>query len=980
MQVNKLLLYLFIASEASPNLLNYKLNFDSKNKGYFSMNSNYPEEDQGEKLTTQRSQWRKGFSKSYAGSFIELEFMLDQIDQKRGINSLELSKNSKKNYSEWRKMKTSLHNISKTIPSESTKSTSIFEKLLGMTLTEDDEEIEKLRYMIHKQSSIENNFSEDLTVQKSREFTANFKEFDNKVKRYNKSLINSKKEKIRSISQKNINKYSSYNQDVKALVHINASCKINLKQSHSNYPTINLNPIKNCESEEQINSYNKSQVCNISNTNKPFIPRPNIKKKNDSLSEDAPSLGLKNNNFSVKTLTANTFNTQSNPKPHFMIPNNAILKSPVEILQEKSSVVRFLTPRKKSDSKLTSKKSVEKPFKVFESANKSAGNFVNENKANFNSNISSSLGSTTNKDAKKPIIYNNRFLQESNESDSVIKAKDVNVKLTYNIPKTDPKAQSFQPAHQMRISNVSEQVDFLDIEDIDGITPEQVEYNLREFFKNNPAKMLERVAKGPPSCFRWCAWMIVTGLPEYRDQELFNTYYLCNIKDQTELQIKKDLNRTIPEAIANLLSQKELAEKEFSLYKLLHSFAANDKEVAYCQGMNYIANFLLLISDFNEVDSFYMLLSLFSETFNNNLGIRGFYTQGFQLLNFYTYVFHYFFEERQPKLRKHIIKVLELQDEFWISKWFMTLFTICFPFEVVARIWDCLFSHGLDFLVKFTLAFLSELESRIFKINDTFDLIDFFKTLSPFENESLVNEFTYGICSSNNEISSESFNLTQIIPPDSKIRIEEIIANAIKITLPNSTLQNLKLKYEKENNVNLKILNKKYDLNKTLENLSVDESQLPLQNYLFNNNSNNSKGSKYAKKESSSKSLQKEKISSTDKLNMVKLNSSSSLNQVPKKKDPSKSPKPILDFISNIKEVDDNYYAFHPAKEEDLQSQVDYEDEEVESEIADDIESKIGMYKFNFNNKVQVKSPELTRRKITSQIVNLDLKNEDNEP
>jgi hypothetical protein len=130
------------------------------------------------------------------------------------------------------------------------------------------------------------------------------------------------------------------------------------------------------------------------------------------------------------------------------------------------------------------------------------------------------------------------------------------------------------------------------------------------------------------------------------------------------------------------------------------------------------------------------MLTLFSSKF----GVRGFYTQGFELLNFYIYLFHYYLEERNPKLRYHILTILELNDQVWIGKWIMTLFTITFTFEIVTRIWDCLFVEGLDFLIKFSLALLAELEPIILKFNDTFDLKEFFKSLY---NSNLINENSY---------------------------------------------------------------------------------------------------------------------------------------------------------------------------------------------------------------------------------------------
>lgn len=335
----------------------------------------------------------------------------------------------------------------------------------------------------------------------------------------------------------------------------------------------------------------------------------------------------------------------------------------------------------------------------------------------------------------------------------------------------------------------------LEMAEIDGLTSEIAECNLRKFYKYNANKFEERVKKGPPSCFRWLSWMLILKVPEQRNEAFYEYNYLPNLKDEVELQIKKDLNRTIPEYIIADFNEKEIADKEFVLYRLLKSFAINDPEVSYCQGMNYIASFLLMTSDYNEIETFYVMLSLFSKTFTSKLGIRGFYTQGFHLLNFYVLVFDHFFQFFNPKLRKHMVECLELQSDLWVSKWFMTLFTICLPFEVVSRVWDCLFATDLLFLIKFTFSFLKNIESTILRFNDTFDILDFFKSLSPFENLSLVSEATGAF----------------------KYNIEQILADALKINLNLECISTIKSQYEKKHKIKLTVLETKYDLNKVIE-------------------------------------------------------------------------------------------------------------------------------------------------------------------
>jgi hypothetical protein len=314
-----------------------------------------------------------------------------------------------------------------------------------------------------------------------------------------------------------------------------------------------------------------------------------------------------------------------------------------------------------------------------------------------------------------------------------------------------------------------------------NISTNRVENNFRLFYLAHKNTFCRRVAKSPPESFRWLAWMICSGMPEDRNEDFFLHYLKEPIEDEIDIQIKKDLNRTLSEIYD--INQNDTQNY---LYRQLRAFSSVDKTVAYCQGMNFIAGFLLLISDFNEVDCFYMLLNLFSETFSSNFGIRGFYTEEFPLLKAYLYAFEFHFQKKFPKLFKHF-KDLEIPDEVWIAKWFQTLYTICLPLTILIRFWDCLFSSGLEFLVSFSLGLIQQLEKDLLKLEDAFDVIEFFKKLGPF--------FT--------NLSNSKLHLN----------IDEILHNAKKLNISKSSIQELIKEYEKKNNTDLSYLKIKYDTN-----------------------------------------------------------------------------------------------------------------------------------------------------------------------
>jgi hypothetical protein len=295
----------------------------------------------------------------------------------------------------------------------------------------------------------------------------------------------------------------------------------------------------------------------------------------------------------------------------------------------------------------------------------------------------------------------------------------------------------------------------------------QADTGLRKYFQANPDNFKKRVSKGPPQSFRWLSWMILAGIGKTRNDEMFQSLLNRNIDSQVNTQIKKDLNRTLSERFM-------FEESNNYLYNVLKVYAVNDEEVGYCQGMNFIAGFLLIMSDFSDSEAFYMMNELFNKNFGGeHQGLRGFYTNDFPLLKMYTYIFDRIFKETLPDLYAHFNKI-DIPSELWVGKWFQTLYIICLPFDLLVRVWDCLFVVGSDFLFCFAVALLKYCEGSLLKLNDFPEISEFFKTMNP------------------NCYHSKS---------SMKIDIEELIHNALKIELNKEQIK----KWEKEFEIKIKL-------------------------------------------------------------------------------------------------------------------------------------------------------------------------------
>ncbi len=352
-----------------------------------------------------------------------------------------------------------------------------------------------------------------------------------------------------------------------------------------------------------------------------------------------------------------------------------------------------------------------------------------------------------------------------------------------------------------------------------------IENRLRNYYNKNKNKFIKKICKSPPDTFRWISWIITAKIPIDRNDDFYNKFLKKELTSEISIQIKKDIYRTFPKSIKKKYFNN--MKIDLNLFRILKALAIKDQDVGYCQGMNFIVGFLLIISNFNELESFYMMLSLLNYTGENHFGIRGFFTQDFPLLKLYLFIFQYFFNKKIPTLKSHFDK-LDIPDELWISKWLQTLFTIILPYDAVKRVWDCILTNGLDFIIIFSIAYLKYLESDLLKLNETIDIINFFKMLSPQKNEDDYGDLEdldeNSLYYKENEVEKSNNNLNHNINSlsnrniylerknsfdenlNKKFNIEEIIQSAFKLNLKKNKFEMLKKEYEKISKIEINIL------------------------------------------------------------------------------------------------------------------------------------------------------------------------------
>uniref|UniRef100_A0A8C7SKA5 Growth hormone regulated TBC protein 1a n=1 Tax=Oncorhynchus mykiss TaxID=8022 RepID=A0A8C7SKA5_ONCMY len=120
------------------------------------------------------------------------------------------------------------------------------------------------------------------------------------------------------------------------------------------------------------------------------------------------------------------------------------------------------------------------------------------------------------------------------------------------------------------------------------------------------------VRKGVPNEHRGLVWMSASGAQEHLEK---NPGYYHSLLDTTKQQhdpklvdsIRTDLNRTFPDNVQFRKTSNPCLQK--TLYNVLLAYGHHNPAVGYCQGMNFIAGYLIIITK-DEEKSFWLMDAL----------------------------------------------------------------------------------------------------------------------------------------------------------------------------------------------------------------------------------------------------------------------------------------------------------------------------------------------------------------------------------
>lgn len=128
---------------------------------------------------------------------------------------------------------------------------------------------------------------------------------------------------------------------------------------------------------------------------------------------------------------------------------------------------------------------------------------------------------------------------------------------------------------------------------------------LANFFNTNPEIFLSRLAKGPPPQYRWLVWSFVAAKHCPKKPNQYSTALEQGRHPDNPCfnDISKDMSRTFPDELY-FKNDAYGSYGQAKLTNILQAYSIVREDVGYCQSMNFLAGFLLMISGGQEKESY----------------------------------------------------------------------------------------------------------------------------------------------------------------------------------------------------------------------------------------------------------------------------------------------------------------------------------------------------------------------------------------
>lgn len=229
------------------------------------------------------------------------------------------------------------------------------------------------------------------------------------------------------------------------------------------------------------------------------------------------------------------------------------------------------------------------------------------------------------------------------------------------------------------------------------------------------ARLLEIVRnQGLAQVNRWPVWNVlqnfdhqcVFNLTQYQKRKRLYEKLVKFPNKEVEDIVTKDVLRT--ERHLALFSDMDSigTSKLFNVCKALGGFFP---KIGYIQGMNFVVAFILEVSALEEFESFNFLVNFWKKRKYLFFGI---YQELFPLVKFFQFSFHFFLNLSRRDLND-CLQTMGIPDELWLTKWFLSFYTIVLQKEFLVRVFDYIMVSDCMSLVEIALTIAIKLSPLI---------------------------------------------------------------------------------------------------------------------------------------------------------------------------------------------------------------------------------------------------------------------------
>jgi len=253
------------------------------------------------------------------------------------------------------------------------------------------------------------------------------------------------------------------------------------------------------------------------------------------------------------------------------------------------------------------------------------------------------------------------------------------------------------------------------------------------------SKLKRYIRKGVPNVYRKGVWMQISGAAKLKQEEpdLYQVMLNMKVKNQViEDQIQTDIPRTFPN---NMLFDKTHPNTlQVPLFNILKAFANSNPKIGYCQGINYIAGLILLVT--KDEDSTFWLLKVICEKI-----LPEYYTPSMPGLLTDVKVLSQLCRQEVPSLANHIDK-MQMPWALFCSKWLICIYAEVLPTETVLRVWDTIFYEGSKIVFRVAIGLLKLNQERLLSKQDFASLAEELKAIAYSRSTVNCHTFLEDIC------------------------------------------------------------------------------------------------------------------------------------------------------------------------------------------------------------------------------------------